>query len=156
MEPEVGEAILNAGEIVCTIESKVCDLSDEVDDIEDTVRQSAACCTTVISKLDALDDAIDNATFVDQCCQTISSQLDVIDDKVNNVDFIHNNSALWETKQELSLKFIREIGETESNVEGLMFFRPNDIEIDNADFIYVADGGNYTVKKFTKDLKSMI
>jgi sugar lactone lactonase YvrE len=57
----------------------------------------------------------------------------------------------WNENLELSLEFVRTIGEVDADDENLLFYRPSDIAFDKKGNIYVLDAGNHRVQKFSQD-----
>ena len=68
---------------------------------------------------------------------------------VNGVRNVHNEtSGKWGKTPEISLEFVRTIGEMESDNEALIFFMPSDIAFDSQGNIHVLDTGNHRIQKF--------
>jgi sugar lactone lactonase YvrE len=68
---------------------------------------------------------------------------------VDGVRIVHNDaSGKWGKTPEISLEFVRTIGEMESENEALIFFMPSDIAFDSQGNVYVLDTGNHRIQKF--------
>ncbi len=63
----------------------------------------------------------------------------------------NGSEGKWKRNPELSLEFVRTIGELDSDDENFLFFRPADIAFDKEGNIYVLDAGNHRVQKFSQD-----
>jgi sugar lactone lactonase YvrE len=68
---------------------------------------------------------------------------------VDGVRVVHNGaSGKWGKEPEVSIDFIKTIGEIESDDEAVVFFMPSDIAFDRQGNIYVLDTGNHRIQKF--------
>ena len=73
---------------------------------------------------------------------------------VDGVRVVHNEKdGKWGKKPPISLEFIRNIGELETEDENLAFHIPSDIAIDDQGNIYILDAGNHRIQKFGADGK---
>lgn len=59
----------------------------------------------------------------------------------------------WKDNPQISLEFVRTIGETLSDDDKMLFYKPADIAFDGEGNIYVLDAGNHRVQKFSNDGK---
>lgn len=71
---------------------------------------------------------------------------------VDGVRYIHNLKPKYDTPR-ISLEFVRQFGDLESEDENYQFFRPSDIGKDSKDNYYVVDAGNFMIKIFDKNAK---
>jgi sugar lactone lactonase YvrE len=68
---------------------------------------------------------------------------------IDGVKNVHNEtSGKWGKTPEISLEFVRTIGEMESDNEALIFFMPSDIAFDSQGNIHILDTGNHRIQKF--------
>jgi hypothetical protein len=75
---------------------------------------------------------------------------------VDGVRLIHNEKpGKWNGVPRVSLKFIKTIGDIESEDENVLFYMPSDIAFDSQGNIYVLDSGNHRIQKFGPDGKYM-
>ncbi|MCP4726933.1 MAG: 6-bladed beta-propeller, partial [bacterium] len=74
-------------------------------------------------------------------------------EEIDGVRHIHNLSALWGDEPEVELEFVQKIGVLEGSDDNYLLFKPNDAVVDSRGNIYIAEGGNYRVQKFSEDGK---
>jgi hypothetical protein len=70
------------------------------------------------------------------------------EETINGVRHIHNIEPLWGAEQNISLEFMRKVGDLNTADERYQLFRPSDVAVDAEGNILILDSGNYQVKKF--------
>ncbi len=76
---------------------------------------------------------------------------------VDGVRVVHNEKEeKWGKKVPITLEFIRNIGELETEDENVAFHIPSDIAMDDQGNIYILDAGNHRIQKFRTDGKYVI
>ncbi len=73
------------------------------------------------------------------------------EETIGNVNYIHNLSPGWGEEQDISLEFVRKIGEIEGDDENFQFYQPTMMVKDSKGFNYILDAGNFRVQKFDSD-----
>jgi len=75
-------------------------------------------------------------------------------ERKDGVRVVHNKKGgKWGKNPQLSLDFVRTLGELEAKDGNFAFYLPSDIAVDGQGNLYVLDSGNHRVQKFTPDGK---
>lgn len=73
---------------------------------------------------------------------------------VDGVRWVHNDAqGQWGENPKISLEFVTNLGELDSDDENVLFHMPTDIAFDSHDNIYVLDQGNQRIQKFDAEGK---
>ncbi|MFC1563961.1 NHL repeat-containing protein [candidate division KSB1 bacterium] len=82
------------------------------------------------------------------CSQNTDTQN--TDDKEND-NIIHNTAFDSGEQKDISIEFVRQLGDLESADENYSFYMPSDFILDKEGNIYITDEGNYRIQKFDRD-----
>jgi sugar lactone lactonase YvrE len=67
----------------------------------------------------------------------------------DGIRLIHNEKeGKWGKKPKISLEYVNNIGDLESDDENVLFYMPTDIVLDEEGNVYVLDTGNHRIQKF--------
>ncbi len=83
-------------------------------------------------------------------CSSEEGQNYTIEEK-NGIIYIINHSSVWGDDPEIKLEFVQKIGIPEGINEGYMLYNPNDVVVDSRGNVYISEGGNYRVQKFSEN-----
>jgi sugar lactone lactonase YvrE len=67
----------------------------------------------------------------------------------DGVRLVHNeNTGKWGKQPKISLEYIKNIGDLESEDENVLFYMPSDLAADSQGNVYILDSGNHRIQKF--------
>ena len=67
----------------------------------------------------------------------------------DGIRLIHNEKiGKWGKQGKISLEYVGQIGDLESDDENVLFYMPSDIAVDTEGHVYVLDSGNHRIQKF--------
>jgi len=67
---------------------------------------------------------------------------------INGVRHVHNYAPQWGDEPKVSLEFVQQIGDLDTEDENFQLYRPNDVAVDGEGNIYILDAGNYRIQKY--------
>jgi sugar lactone lactonase YvrE len=70
----------------------------------------------------------------------------------DGIRLVHNEKeGKWGKKPEVSLDYVKNIGDLESDDENVLFYMPADMAVDEEGNMYVMDSGNHRIQKFDSE-----
>ena len=70
----------------------------------------------------------------------------------DDIRLVHNEKeGKWGKKPEVSLDYVKNIGDLESDDENVLFYMPADMAVDEEGNMYVMDSGNHRIQKFDSE-----
>ncbi|MFC1564224.1 NHL repeat-containing protein [candidate division KSB1 bacterium] len=84
---------------------------------------------------------------------TVPAQIPISEEGVSK-DFkiVHNGKkGKWGDNPAVSLEFVKKMGDIEEVDDNLLFYLPEDIELDSDGNIYILDAGNHRIQKFNSN-----
>jgi hypothetical protein len=80
-----------------------------------------------------------------------SSRPTYTEETINGLRLIHNIEPLWATEQKVTLKFIKQYDELNTDDERYRFYYPKDVAVDDKGNIHILDAGNHKIKTYDKE-----